>query len=63
MESRKIAPINLVSGQEYGRVDTGGEREDGMNWEVKTDIYILPYIVLCDDLGGLDGEGWEGGSK
>ena len=46
MESRKIAPINLVPGQEYGCVDTGGEREDGMNWEVKTDIYKLPYIVL-----------------
>ena len=46
VESRKIAPINLVPGQEYGCVDTGGEREDGMNWEVKTDIYILPYIVL-----------------
>ena len=44
VESRKIAPINLGPGQEYGRVDTRGEREHGMNWEVTIDIYIYIYI-------------------
>ena len=29
---------------ENGYVDTGGDREGGMNWGIGTDIYTLPYI-------------------
>lgn len=29
---------------EMGRVDTEGEREDGMNWEIRFDINMLPCV-------------------
>ena len=29
---------------ENGHVDTGGEGEGGMNWEIRTDIYTLPCL-------------------
>ena len=29
---------------ENGHVDTVGEGEGGTNWEIRIDIYTLPYI-------------------
>ena len=56
--SRKIAPINLVLGQEYGRVDTGGEREHRMNWEVTIDVYIyIYYHIQCSVMTYEEGNG------
>ena len=26
------------------QVDTGWEKEDGMNWEIRIDIYTLPCV-------------------
>ena len=31
---------------ENGCVDTGGEREGGMNWEIRFDMYTLMCIKL-----------------
>ena len=35
---------NTVADIENGHVDTEGEGEGGMNWEIRTDIYTLPYV-------------------
>ena len=57
---------------ENGYLDTRREGEGGMNWEIRIDIYTVPYVkqvasgnrelsfVLCDDLDGWE---WEAGSK
>ena len=31
---------------ENGHVDAGVEGEDGMNWEIRIDIYTLPCVNL-----------------
>ena len=47
VESRKMVQMNLFLRQEWrhrhrnGREDTGGERKDGTNWEIRVDKCTL----------------------
>ena len=33
-----------IEAQKRTNIDTKGEKEDGINWEIELDIYTLPYI-------------------
>ena len=51
MESRKNGPDgsylqgrNKDTGIENGHVGTTGEEEGGTNWEIRSNIYTLPYV-------------------
>ena len=39
-----FASRNRDTDIEIKHMDTNGEREEGMNWEIGTDIYTLLYI-------------------
>ena len=53
MESRKMVQMNVFAGQEERHrcrewmCGHMGEREGGMNWEFRTDIYIHIYTTMC----------------